>query len=69
MSITTALHAGYGPLDEADEVGITEAEVMAEVAASEFRTTAAEVFGRIARQPGTVDLSGGDLSGMSLTFD
>lgn len=75
MSITHTLEAldaliaevgaGYGPFDETGEI---EAEVLAEVTASEYRTTASEVFAGIARRPGTVDLSAHDLSGITLVF-
>lgn len=49
--MSTIIAAGYGPLDEADEVGIEEALVMADVADQEYRVAAADVFRRIARIP------------------
>ena len=65
MSITTAIAAGYGPLDEIDEVGIEEARVLEECAAAEYRTTAADVFRGFARTE-ALDLSAHDLDGITL---
>lgn len=65
MSITTAMHAGYGPLDQADEVGIEEALVLEECAASEYRTEAADVFRGFAR---TEAVDRHDLAGLTLVF-
>lgn len=62
MSITST---SYGPLDDY-ETGEIEAQVLADVTASEYRTNAAHVFAGIARRPGGLDLSAQDLDGITL---
>jgi hypothetical protein len=67
MSSTTIM-AGYGPLDQADEVGIEEALVLEECAAQEYRAASADVFRSFARRPGGLNLDAHDLAGITPVF-
>ena len=65
MSITTAIAAGYGPLDQIDAIGIEEALVLEECAAAEYRTMAVDTLRRHARTS-SVEFDATDFDNLSL---
>lgn len=63
-----ALDALIADVDPDDQYGIEEARVLEECAASEYRTSVAEAFGKLARRPGQLPLDAHDLAGITLVF-